>query len=184
MLFSGVKEIKYWVDGEPIQTIDGDNGTFTITQDDDGNYVHVEYWAIDYAGNEEIPHNVFWIDMDQTEPVIDLTYEVIEGNPVEGYLLRFTATATDLTSGMERVEFYHNDELQDTVYGVGPTYELDLVCDSWDTVEVWGFDFAGNNDYDDASIRNKATNNMLLLRIFERFPLLQRLLDVWRCVIE
>jgi hypothetical protein len=119
---SGVKEIKYRVnDGYP-QTITGSEGTFLITQADDKDDCKVEYWAIDNFGNVESSHT-FYIDMDQTKPTIDLTYEVIGGNPWIGWDIIFTATCSDATSGMDHVEFYLNGELRETVYGYGPTYE-------------------------------------------------------------
>ena len=121
---SGVKEIKYKVWGGPTQTIIGDNGTFIIDYEDDD--IPVEYWAIDNVGNEE-SHHTFTIDMDQTNPIIDLTYEVIEeGNFL---LFRFTATATDVTSKINRVEFYMNEILQDTIYGPGPEYVWEISFD-------------------------------------------------------
>jgi hypothetical protein len=179
----GVKEIKYQVCGGPIQTINGDNGTFTITKDYDGKYVSVVYWAIDYAGNEETPHNVFYIDIDQTNPIIDIAYEVIGGNPQQGWDFIFTATATDSTSGIERVEFYLNDELQETVYGSGPEYQWwyryygDLNVE----IRADAYDCAGNTASDHADPRDKAvTSNILLHRFLDRYPLLQRLSFVWR----
>jgi len=142
---SGVALIKYRVDGGIEQTILGSSGSFLITQADDGDDVLVEYWAIDNVGNIE-SKNKFFIDMDQTPPTIDLTYEVISGNPWQGWLLEFTATCNDATSGMERVEFILNDELQETVYGSGPTYQWlyrywgDLSVD----IRADAYDIAGN----------------------------------------
>jgi hypothetical protein len=91
-------------------------------------YPFVEFYSIDNAGNEEVH---WWLELpiDQTDPIVDLTYEVTSGNPIEGWILTFTATAVDAYSGMERVEFYLNDELQDTVYGLGPCYLWDLHID-------------------------------------------------------
>ena len=120
---SGVKEIKYRINSGPVETIIGDTGYFTLTKEFDADDLLVEYWAIDYTENEENPHNEFTIDMDQTDPTIDLTYEVGEGNPWEGWDFHFIATAIDFTSGMDRVEFYLNDELQSSVSGPGPYYE-------------------------------------------------------------
>jgi hypothetical protein len=122
---SGVKEILYEINGEP-GNITGDHGMFTITKDFDYDDLYIEYWAIDNAGNEEIPHNNFTIDMDQTKPIIDLTYEIIGGNRWDGWDLLFTAHATDETSGMDRVEFFYNGELVDTIIGPGPEYSWEL----------------------------------------------------------
>jgi hypothetical protein len=142
---SGVKEIKYKVGGGSTQTITGPTGSFLVTQSDDGNDVEVEYWAVDIVGNEET-HHTFTIDMDQTDPTIDLIYECGEGNKYEGWEMIFTATATDATSGMDRVEFYLNEGLQSIVSGAGPEYQWSFTY--WGDLSIditaIGYDIAGN----------------------------------------
>jgi hypothetical protein len=105
---SGVEEIKYKINDGGEQSVTGSSGTFLLTED--GDDVKVEYWAVDKVGNAG-DHHIFYVDMDQTDPTIDLTYECVEGNPMEGWLMRFTATANDATSGMDRVEFFLNEGL-------------------------------------------------------------------------
>jgi hypothetical protein len=120
---SGVKEIRYTINGGAQQVIPGDNGSFILSED--GDDIYVEYWAIDNSGNAE-KKNSFTIDIDQTPPEIEITYEVIGGNPLRGWDFEFTATATDAMSGVEKVEFWYNGVLQDTVYGPGPEYQWTL----------------------------------------------------------
>jgi hypothetical protein len=140
---SGVKEIRYTVNGGAEQVIPGKTGSFVLTED--GEDILVEYWAVDWVGNVESPKNSFTISIDQTIPEIALTYEIVGGNPYQGWDFEFKATATDAMSGMERCEFYFNNELQETVSGAGPEY-------IW-TLRYWpipraifratGYDFAG-----------------------------------------
>ena len=108
--------------------------------------------------------------MDQTDPLIDMTYEW-ENNPGSdgGWLMTFNATATDATSGMDRVEFYLNDVLQDTVTGPGPTYIWQFVYHGGlkITIKALGFDKAGNNKYDeivDPESFNINTNSQKLVQ--------------------
>jgi hypothetical protein len=88
--------------------------------------------------------------MDQTDPTVDLTYEVVSGNPIQGWVLEFTATATDHTSGMDRVEFYLNEILQSVVSGSGPTYQWSFIYHGGLNIDVRsvGYDIAGNNAID------------------------------------
>ena len=102
---------------------------FVISED--GDDIFIEFYSIDNAGNQE-SHKHATIDMDQTVPDIVLEYEITGGDPIQGWDILFTATATDDMSGMDRVEFFLNDELQDTVYG-GPSYQ-------------WEFHFPGLSD--------------------------------------
>jgi hypothetical protein len=141
---SGVKEIGYCINGD-CETIPGNYGTFLITEEHEGGDVLVEYWAIDHVGNEEVRH-MFFIDMDQTRPTIDLTYEVTGGNPYKGWDLLFTATAYDTASGMDRVEFFLGEIWQETIEGPGPTYEWDFTYHGGlnIVVRVDGYDIAGN----------------------------------------
>jgi hypothetical protein len=142
---SGVDKIKYIVGEGSVQTIDGCCGSFPITQENDEDDLLIEYWAIDNVGNVENSHT-FTVDMDQTDPTIDLTYEVVSGNPIVGWTLLFTATATDHTSGMDRVEFYLNEILQKTVMGSGPIYKWSFIYhgDLNINVRADGYDIAGN----------------------------------------
>ena len=167
---SGVAEIKYKIDGGATQTITGFTGSFLIT--DDGDDVEVEYWAIDNVGNVESPTNTFTIDMDQTVPDIDLSYEVIGGSPSEGWDITFTATATDDTSGMERVDFLINDILQISVPGPGPTYQWTIEYYPLPHVffKAEAYDIAGNMFYDELEdpvayvqqLQQKATQKVLI----------------------
>ena len=116
-----MKEILYRINDDPIQVFTGDNGTFILNRDGENHFI--EYWAIDNAGNEETPHHTFTIDIDKRKPNIDLVYEVYSGgNPLIGWELGFYATAFDDVSGIDRVEFYLNNELKETIYGPGPSY--------------------------------------------------------------
>jgi hypothetical protein len=149
---SGADFINYRVNDGTTQTIDGDEvieGTFSITQADDKDDVKVEYWAVDNVGNVEDSHT-FYIDMDQTDPTVDLTYEVISGNPIQGWVLEFTATCSDATSGMDRVEFFLNKVLQTVVSGSGPTYQWSFIFHGDFVIDIRAdaYDIAGNRGFD------------------------------------
>ena len=117
---SGVKEIRYTINVGPEQVIPGDNGSFILSED--GDEILVKYRAIDNAGNVENWKSLT-VDIDQRGPEIELIYEIVGGNRWQGWDILLTATAVDIMSGMERVEFYYNDKLQETVNGSGPYYE-------------------------------------------------------------
>ncbi len=117
---SGVKEIRYTINGGAEKVISDSTGSFVLTED--GDDIEIQYWAVDWVGNVEPTKNTITIDIDQTVPEVDLIYEVLGWTPLEGWEFQFTATATDAMSGMESVEFYFNNELQSTVDGPGPTY--------------------------------------------------------------
>jgi len=117
---SGVKEIRYTINGGAEQVIDGKTGSFVLTED--GDDILIEYWAVDWVGNVESPKNSFTIDIDQTVPDVSLTYEIVGGNMYQGWDFEFTAEAYDEMSDMNRVEFYFNNELQYTEEGTGPQY--------------------------------------------------------------
>jgi streptogramin lyase len=155
---SGVDYIVYEIDGDQ-GTLDGDTGTFTITQEHDNKDVLVEYWAVDNVGNEET-HHTFLIDMDQTPPEIELTYEWAGTSPP--WEFSFIANATDATSGMERVEFYLNEGLQKVISGPGPEYIFTLLYVPPPSA-IWkaiAFDFAGLNEFDTVKdpVRSKTLN--------------------------
>ena len=145
---SGVQEIVYKVNGVQ-KTISGKHGTFKI--EDDGENIAVEYWAIDKVGNQESAHHTFTVDMDQTKPTISLVYEVTGGSPITGYEFTFTATSTDETSSMERVDFYLNSLFEVSVTGSGPTYQWIVELGNVPHVIIRGiaYDMAGNNDFDE-----------------------------------
>lgn len=88
---SGVREIRYILDGGPVRVVPGHRAEVAITAEG----VHtLEYWAVDNAGNEETPHRSAKVRIDLTPPLIfiespseDATY--ILHQPVEASWFAF-----------------------------------------------------------------------------------------------
>ena len=145
---SGVKEIRYTINGGSEQVLPGHTGSFILT--DDGDDILIEYWAVDNVGNVEVPTHTFTVDIDQTVPNVKLEYEITGGSSMTGWDFLFTATATDDMSGMDYVEFDLNDVLQETVTGPGPTYTWTMKYYGGLKIEIKAeaFDKAGLHIFD------------------------------------
>ena len=119
---SGVDFIKYLLD-------DNDWMIYTspLIIKSDG-FHRITYYAVDKAGNVEQPSDVVRFKLDQTKPIISIHY-TWEKIGCRKYVIIVTATCTDATSGIAKVEFYFNGVLQETVTGAGPEF-------------VWAYDYA------------------------------------------
>ena len=117
---SGVRELRYTINGCAEQVISGSNGSFILTED--GDDILVEYWAVDNVGNVESPKNSFTIDIDQTTPEVSITYEIVGGNRWQGWDLEFTFNAIDDMSGACILFLYLDNELIEIFQGSGPDY--------------------------------------------------------------
>jgi len=105
---SGISVIYYCIDSGEWKNHNGEFLTFMM--DEDGEHV-IEYYSVDNAGNEEDLKSAE-LKMDQTSPEIDdVTRAKIGKNKI-----KFTVDVFDATSGVDRVEFYINDELMFTDY--------------------------------------------------------------------
>jgi len=173
---SGVKKIIYIIDGWSIHIIHGDFGSFILTGD--GEYT-IKYYAIDNAGNVETI-NEFEIKIDQYIPECRVIMDIVGGNPYTGWDFLLTTTATDETSGMDRVEFYINSELQETVYGPGPEYTWQFRFWPIPRMIFWvkAYDNAGLLCVDEVFFSR--TSNLLLNQIFCCFPILEKLMILIR----
>jgi hypothetical protein len=170
---SGIDVIQYKVGSGSTQTISGAMGTFIIAED--GEDIEVEYWAIDNVGNEE-SHHTFEVDLDQTDPLMDLSYEVTGGNSIEGWTLEFNATVNDTMSGLDRVEFFLNDVLQDTD-SEGPyyTWTWRTFGDLKVTIKAIVYDNAGNNAF--SEIVNPKSHSTQSQQ-YQQKALIQKILNI------
>lgn len=105
---SGVDFIKYLLD---------DNDWLTYTQPFkvyDG-YHRITYYAVDKAGNVEQPSEVLRFKVDLTDPEIKrFVWEAYKEN--QKWYVKFTVKCSETLSGMDRVEFYMEEELWFTDY--------------------------------------------------------------------
>jgi len=110
----------------------------------------VVYFSVDNAKNWEFP-KFSEFKIDQTTPLIDLIWEA-HGNILCGWKVKFTAYCWDDTSGMDRVTFAINNDVQFTDYN--EPYEWTI---RWTdalkgvTFKATGYDMAGNLKFDEIS---------------------------------
>ncbi len=139
-----IAEIYYGIDGNWLPYTE----TFKVL--DGGEHI-LEWYAIDYEQNQSEVDGPFTFKVDKTKPEISLTYEIVGGNQWIGWKLKLTAIAVDSMIGMDRVEFYINGLLQETVKGSGPEYTWSFWFYPLPHVYLYAiaFDKAGNSARDD-----------------------------------
>jgi len=125
------------VDGQPLMTIEGSNST-------------LEYWSIDNAGNEELPHKILTgIKLDKTGPNILITYPST-GDQIKSSNLTVAWTGPDLTSGISRYEVrLDNGSWINVEKSIN--YTFNAIKDGSHIVDVKATDLAGNAGQDTVS---------------------------------
>ena len=138
-----------YLSGVKWTTYDGHNYTgpfsFNITEDFHGAVIK----SMDNVGNIEaigIPP----LQIDTTPPTLVLNKEIKLNKII------YTATATDVMSGVAKVEFYLNDVLQVTENGSGPIFEWTLtpIPHTNEIVKAVAYDEAGNSASSSANTTN------------------------------
>jgi len=181
-----VRNIYYRIAGGEWMNHSGDVISFILDYDclEDG---LIEFYSVDFFDNHEEVKSVS-IDMDQLPPDI--------GDPIWGafkegckWYVTFLANATDACSGIDRLEMFINDGEHEIIVGAGPTYEFVIEwTKAFKSVTFWFYcyDEAGNvasvlvNGSDINSYSHSQSYRTLFLRWLERFPILQKILDVLR----
>lgn len=107
---SGVAETYYKINNDPIKNVSID-GQPIITTESANNTL--EYWSIDNADNEELPHKILTeIKLDKTAPTGSITINITDVYTTSTSVT-LILTATDETSGVYLVRF-SNDIIWDT----------------------------------------------------------------------
>lgn len=84
------------VDGQSLITTEGANNT-------------LEYWSIDNAGNEELPHKVLTgIKLDKTAPTIGIPFRIPEGDVEPDQEVGVLVNVADFLSGVKDVTLSYN----------------------------------------------------------------------------
>lgn len=124
-----VAEIYYAIDGEDWTLY---TGQFEFSED--GEHMLEFYW-FDKEGGDPIYGPVTVFKIDQTPPTIKLTKKVGTNK------ITFTAATTDGVSGVERVEFFLDDDLEETDYDA--PYEYIWTGTGIHIVYAVGYNYAG-----------------------------------------
>lgn len=148
---SGVSEVSYQVDNGTWTTY---TGPFTLTENGKHN---VSFYAIDNAGNEE-EEQLVAVNIDKHKPSLTVlrpvegrlylwgqdTISTVSGTTVIVGAIQVEVNATDNVSGIDRVEFYVDSELQNTSTQAPYTWLWDDRAFFRKTLRVVAYNNAGN----------------------------------------
>ena len=159
---------------------------FVISEE--GEDILIEYYSVDYLNNVEDVKSAT-LDIDKTPPEIDIDWYI---NKIgwNRWRVTFNIDISNETSGIDRIEIFINDGLHSVVTGPGPTYSWSFVIsgDLFFTLKFVAYDQACNqaivivnsseiNTFPSIKSNNYQTRSVGFSHFFERFPLIQRLLE-------
>ena len=110
----------------------------TITINKDGDHT-ASFYAVDHVGNIGDIHSSGFIKIDMTLPEVSLSKEKISF-----YEIKFTADATDITSGIHTVKFYVDDNTEPANEDTTSPYEFIWRGIGNHKITAKACDFAGN----------------------------------------
>jgi len=153
---SGVGEIYYKVNDGANKTVSVD-GQPNITTENATN--SLEYWSVDNAGNEELPHNILTgIKLDKTAPAVSMI-SPLNGSEVKSSTLMAQWNASDDTSGIDHYEIKLDGGSWANV-GTNTTHTFMELGEGEHTLEIKAVDKVGMTKLD--SIRFTVNTSLLL----------------------
>lgn len=167
---SGVKETYYRINGGEWEIYES---PFVISED--GNDILIEYYSVDIDGNVENVKSAS-LDIDQTPPNITVEW-VVEKIGWRKWQVTFYISFTDNTSGIDRLEIYLNDVLQETIYGPGPTYAWSCIIYGGNpfSFKSIGYDCAGNQAF--VVVNSSDINSESIIKSQNHFNILLQILN-------
>jgi parallel beta-helix repeat protein len=149
--FSGVAETYYKINEGPTKTLSA-NGQPLITTEGANN--KLEYWSVDNAGNEELPHKILTgIKLDKTYPTVETPSRTPDGDVLPDQPVKVSVNVTDAISQVKNVTLYYtiNDGETWTDLPMNHTasnlYEATIPPQQADTTvrfKIVAYDHAGN----------------------------------------
>jgi hypothetical protein len=141
------KRLSARIDGQPLIFSENDNNT-------------LDYWSVDYAGNEELPHNTLTgIKLDKTPPQIGIPAHEPPGDVTPYGEVDVSTNVTDSLSFVKdvRLEYTTNRttiwfESPMTLNSTTGLYQATILCREPDTqvkYRILASDNAGNNETED-----------------------------------
>jgi PKD repeat protein len=116
---SGVAETYYRINDGPVKVVSVDGQPLITTE---GVNNTLEYWSVDNAGNEELPHKILTgIKLDKTAPTSSITIND-DATYTTTTSVTLTLSATDATSGIAEMRF-SNDNTTYTEWQTYATFE-------------------------------------------------------------
>lgn len=103
---SGVAESYYRINNGPVRAVSVD-GQPRITVEDANNTL--EYWSVDNAGNEELPHKILTgIKLDKTAPTIEIPSRIPENDVEPDQEVKVSVNVADFLSAVKNVTLSYN----------------------------------------------------------------------------
>jgi parallel beta-helix repeat protein len=149
---SGVAETYYKINDGPIQNVTADGQPSITTEGADNK---LEYWSVDNAGNEELPHKILTgIKLDKTYPTVETPSRTPDGDVLPDQPVKVSVNVTDATSQVKNVTLSYtiNDGETWTDLPMNHTtsnlYEATIPPQQAGTTvrfKIFAYDHAGNN---------------------------------------
>jgi hypothetical protein len=149
---SGVAETYYRINDGSIQNVTA-NGQPLMTTEGANN--KLEYWSVDNAGNEELPHKVLTgIKLDKTYPTIETPSRTPDGYVLPDQSVKVSVNVTDTTSNVKNVTLSYTINDGETWtdlpmnHTVSNLYEATIPQQEAGTtvrLRIVAYDYAGNN---------------------------------------